>query len=143
MNITSIMIIFPNGERLGVIPIDRPTVPKAEKISKATGISPNDSRLSRAKIARAMTVRARKVMVIARRTVSTGIRRLNMIVLRNPLRVAMIVPMITAKVVVLIPPPVPPGLAPMNIRNKKKSSVGWVNWPMFKVLKPAVLAVTD
>ncbi|MPN60116.1 hypothetical protein SDC9_207841 [bioreactor metagenome] len=44
-------------------------------------------------------------------------------------------------VVVLIPPPVDPGEAPMNIRPIINSSPAWLNDPISTVLKPAVRAV--
>ncbi len=44
-----------------------------------------------------------------------------------------------AKVVVFIPPPVPPGDAPMNIRIIMRNMEFSLIWERSKVLKPAVL----
>ena len=49
---------------------------------------------------------------------------------------------VTPKVVVLMPPPVPPGEAPMNIRTISSANDGVVIAPMLMVLKPAVRGVT-
>ncbi|OQA75189.1 MAG: hypothetical protein BWY32_03381 [bacterium ADurb.Bin243] len=48
-----------------------------------------------------------------------------------------------AVVVVLIPPPVPPGEAPMNINIMHTKIEGSRSLPLSIVLKPAVLKVTD
>jgi hypothetical protein len=48
-----------------------------------------------------------------------------------------------AKVLVLMPPPVEPGEAPINIRIISKKAEKLVKLAMFKVLNPAVLAVID
>ncbi len=47
------------------------------------------------------------------------------------------------KLVVLIPPPVEPGEAPMNMRMIMTRIVGLVSWPMSTVLNPAVRGVID
>jgi hypothetical protein len=47
------------------------------------------------------------------------------------------------KVVVLIPPPVDPGDAPINIRILIIKSVIGLREPVATVLNPAVLVVTD
>ena len=49
----------------------------------------------------------------------------------------------TPKVQVLIPPPVEPGEAPINIKNTRTKRDGTVRLAMGRVLNPAVLAVTD
>ena len=46
-------------------------------------------------------------------------------------------------VVVLIPPPVEPGEAPINIKVLSKNKVLGLSADIFTVLNPAVLAVTD
>ena len=63
----------------------------------------------------------------------------------RPRRVERVAAIKAATVVVLIPPPVPPGLAPMNIStisNSRLDSVT-VSSESGRVLKPAVRAVTD
>jgi len=50
---------------------------------------------------------------------------------------------ITTKVEVLIPPPVPPEEAPMNIRKIKMINIGEESKEMSTVLNPAVRVVTD
>ena len=42
-----------------------------------------------------------------------------------------------------MPPPVPPGDAPININAITNNNVAFVNAPVAIVLKPAVLAATD
>ncbi|OIP90054.1 MAG: hypothetical protein AUK26_10315 [Syntrophaceae bacterium CG2_30_58_14] len=49
----------------------------------------------------------------------------------------------SAKLVVLIPPPVEPGDAPMNMRMIMTRTVGLVSRPMSTVLNPAVRGVID
>jgi len=49
----------------------------------------------------------------------------------------------TEKVLVLIPPPVPPGEAPINIRTIVKNIEDINNEDVGMVLKPAVLGATD
>ena len=51
--------------------------------------------------------------------------------------------MIVAKVVVFIPPPVPPGEAPININITIINKVASFNVAILTVLKPAVLVVID
>jgi len=48
-----------------------------------------------------------------------------------------------AKLVVLMPPPVEPGDAPMNMRRRRRRRDGFVRLPISTVLNPAVLGVTD
>ena len=50
---------------------------------------------------------------------------------------------ITIKVTVLMPPPVDSGEAPININPIMPIKVGGFSSPIFTVLKPAVLVVTD
>lgn len=47
------------------------------------------------------------------------------------------------KVVVLMPPPVDPGEAPIHIRHMTTMSVRWLSNPVSTLLKPAVLDVTE
>jgi len=44
------MMILPNGDRYGVIPVDNPTVPKAEVTSKSILINPNFSVIDNKKV---------------------------------------------------------------------------------------------
>jgi hypothetical protein len=60
-----------------------------------------------------------------------------------PVIVAKIAEKATIKVDVLIPPPVDPEDAPINIKNIRINKVGILNKPKSTVSKPAVLHVTD
>ena len=60
-----------------------------------------------------------------------------------PCKIAFVQLVITRKVVVLIPPPVPPGLAPINMRAIIMNNPALVIFPISILLKPAVLVVTD
>ena len=57
--------------------------------------------------------------------------------------VAMAVLKMTEKVVVFIPPPVEPGEAPMNIKNRNDINTGCEREAISTVLNPAVLLVID
>ena len=57
--------------------------------------------------------------------------------------IAITAPIKIVKVVVLIPPPVEPGDAPMNIRMMMKNCVACRSEAISSVLAPAVLGVTD
>ena len=76
---------------------------------------------------------------------SPGIRRLRITTSLRPSKVDLVAPISRAKVVVLMPPPVPPGLAPMNISTITSSSPAseTVSTDRGTVLKPAVRVVID
>src|SRR5712692_9565545 len=73
-------------------------------------------------------------------TNSWGIRRWNIMTSARPFNVAQIDAQMIPKVVVLIPPPVPPGDAPIIISRISKYSVGVATRLISMVLNPAVLA---
>lgn len=60
-----------------------------------------------------------------------------------PLTTLRILSTAIAKELVLIPPPVEPGEAPIHIKNIKIKTVGMLSAEVSTVLKPAVLVVTD
>ena len=119
----------------------KPTVPKAEKVSKTIAMSSKRSVPLSKKVETEITTIERKVIVKARRTVSAGIRRSNKTVSLELRSVAQIVEKIKIKVVVLTPPPEPPGLAPTNIKKIVNKAVTPKIWFMEIVLKPAVRGV--
>ena len=81
----------------------------------------------------------------ARSTTLSGISRLRITMQSRPRKVDRVAAISAATVVVLIPPPVPPGLAPMNIRVISSSVPDSVmlSTESGTVVNPAVRAVTD
>ena len=88
-------------------------------------------------------IAARKNITKDSRMICLGIDLPNKLTLFLFFAIVKTVAIITAKVHVLMPPPVDPGEAQINIRNIIKISDGTVNCPISRVLNPAVLAVTD
>ena len=84
-------------------------------------------------------------MPTARSTTLSLMVLLRMITASRPRSVERVAAIKAATVVVLIPPPVPPGLAPMNISNISNSRLDsvTVSSESGTVVKPAVRAVTD
>ncbi len=82
-------------------------------------------------------------MAMVRPRISAGIVRLNTFTCSWPFRRLRIIKSRRVKLVVLMPPPVEPGEAPMNMRTINRRIDALVSWPMSTVLKPQVLAVTD
>ncbi len=74
---------------------------------------------------------------------SFGIVRFQMLTSSLPFHLLQIKSVRRVALVVLIPPPVEPGEAPMNMRTIIMRIVALVSWPMSTVLKPAVRGVTD
>ena len=85
------------------------------------------------------------VMPRARSTTLSGISRLRITTASRPRMVDRVAAIRAATVVVLMPPPVPPGLAPMNIRVISSKVPESVMFSREKgtVVNPAVRAVTD
>ena len=142
---------WPNRLSSAVTPRSSPTVAKAEmqvnSISKnVKGSSP--LRLLPILISSAIPRTNSSdptVMPTARSTTLSAISRLRITTASRPRRVERVAAISAATVVVLMPPPVPPGLAPMNIKvissNKPDSVMFSKDSGM--VVKPAVRAVTD
>jgi len=127
-----------------VIPKDNPTVPNAETTSKSICIKENRSlnritrNTTRITEMNAMVAKANDFLIASRET-----RRPKRLTSCRPFRVDHRVLVMIAKVVVLIPPPVPPGLAPMNIRKMTTITLMRVMFSRGIVLNPAVRGVTD
>ena len=144
MNINVIRISFDGTESVGVIPKLKPTVARAEIASNRHGIR---GRLSRMLSDHEHTGIPRLVymkrIAIAVATISGIMRRLNISGLSFLAKTAVAQEIRTARVVVLIPPAVDPGLPPTSMRRIIR------NWPDSRmeersaVLKPAVRVVTD
>ena len=66
-----------------------------------------------------------------------------MCVSRLPWNITITEMRITAKAVVLMPPPVEPGEAPINIKMIEESTDAGLRFALSIVLNPAVLVVTD
>jgi hypothetical protein len=123
--IDSIIILLPAKLNDEVMPTDKPTVPKAEissnnKLRKflsgsviaSINVEINMSEIENIAIEKALLIVSFEIECL---TISTFFR---------PLIVLIAERRITEKVVVLIPPPVDPGDAPINIRNIIKIKVG-------------------
>jgi len=111
----SIRVIFDAVDRIGVIPVVRPTVPIAEKhsnIISRRGIF--GSKAVIAVVTPIAQIRPREIITNARCMIPSGIRLPNALASR-PVELDAKDLMRAKKVVVFIPPPVDPGEAPMNI----------------------------
>lgn len=133
---------LPREVSLGVIPSERPTVLKAENTSKSTSFM-----LAQGWAIRRMN-EARKMIPTARvTTVNAFVTDATVRVLRKRLieSLAAIFDLrkanITPVVLVLTPPPVEPGEAPINMRMIKRKAAAKLSEFRFKVLKPAVRGV--
>ena len=131
-------------DRLGVIPVESPTVENAETVSNAIGIRPLlPSLILRINIAIKMVDAEKRKMEKALLRSSAEIVLLPISILFCPLIVLIAEYIINVNVDVLIPPPVDPGDAPINIKNMKIMSIGVLIIEKSTVLKPAVLAVIE
>lgn len=135
---------FPKSVNSEVIPRESPTVENALITSKNIGIKPICLSLyNKIKIKKLMVIKEISDSAVERTTKLPGIFRLNKRTSEFPLKVVVIDLINKAKVVVLIPPPVDPGDAPMNINKQIKYKVVGPSCDISTELKPAVLAVTD
>jgi len=143
INILSINIILPGMESVCVIPVLSPTVPNADIASNKASLSEHFSKTSKP-IVEIMTI-AIAVMVRVKALYINlwGIFLLSSTTSLLPLMELKPPAVTAAKVVVFIPPPVPPGDAPINIRKARKKIVATFKPAILVVLKPAVLAVID
>ena len=141
--IQSINITLLGVVRLNVIPVDRPTVLKALVTSKSASESEHFSNIRIPIVAKIIIMIAVKIMVSALEKSPSGSLFLNISSWVLPLRAFNAPVVTTANVVVLIPPPVPPGDAPINISMVRKNRENCVRLPVGRVLNPAVLAVID
>ena len=137
------MINFPIVDKSGVTPSDRPTVPKAETTSKrslsmgATSVrkrqkeKPKIKKIAINKVAKAIKTLCESMVFFKKSN-----RNDDLIIFQKEIK-------IRANVVVLIPPPVDTGDAPIIIKIRQIIIVlGW-NIVISVVIKPAVRVVTD
>ena len=138
---TSLHQIFHSG----VMPIPMPTVPMAENTSKRikwkecplwSKISSKNTAIVTQDMASRNTAKLLLIILASK-------RRLNSTTSFLSRKRAMVDATSTAKVVVLTPPPVEVGDAPINIMSIIKNMVGWVKEAKSTVLKPAVRKETD
>lgn len=140
--IRSIIRNFPAIVKWGVIPVDNPTVPKAETASNSKERKDLSSNISKRRKRKenaivALTTRARALY-----TTELGMVLLKVSMSSLPLKMLFRERRRIANVEVFIPPPVEPGEAPMNIRKIIIVRVTVEREDMDIVLKPAVLGVT-
>src|SRR2546426_1768807 len=145
-NIVMMMMNLPkslnNADRLSTppSPVDSPTVPAADATSNIIRMNFWFSKYDSIMVKPVTSPNARADSTNALWTISWGIRRWNIMTSARPFNVAQIAAQMIPKVVVLIPPPVPPGEAPMIISRIRKYNVGVATAPTSMVLNPAVLA---
>ena len=118
----------PTVERDAVVSAQlSPVVETALTVSKRRYSNGRPSSLTRRMVIAQVTSAAKTItMTVASRTTASGTARLNITVSRCPRQMANIVVRNTANVVILMPPPAPPGPAPMNIITpERKRMAGW------------------
>ena len=149
-NMVRMMTAFPTPVRDGVRPSERPTVPNAENASKATVRNrfSIDGRTSSSltvstKMASARMAKARSAYIIPRAIESADTLRPKACTSSRAPVPRRIMASTMKNVVVLMPPPVEAGEAPMYIRNIVKNFEGSVSVAWFTVSNPAVRGVTD
>ena len=143
INIVSINIILLPIDNDCVIPVLKPTVPNADIASNIASFRVHFSNISSPIVE--IVIMAIAIIAIDRALFINlgGSLLLNIVTPLLPLR-ELNPPAVTAtKVVVFIPPPVPPGDAPINIKKARKKMVATFKLAVLIVLKPAVLAVID
>ena len=116
-NISPISTQRDTGPSDGVMPMDSPTVPMAETVSKMHGSKGSPSAALITKAPASARKRYSVSSVEALLTVSSSIRRLNSRGLFRRRTTAAALAASTAAVVVFTPPAVEPGFPPMNIKR--------------------------
>ena len=139
INIVILRSSFPNQLRLEVIPVDNPVFPSADALSKTRGRNGIFS-------VRLMTRTSVIITRVNRKNIEKDLRMFSSVILLSkkllslcPTNCDLIAKKMVPRVVVLIPPPVLPGEAPMSINkiiiNKELAVIS----PIFIVLKPSVV----
>ena len=142
--IKTIINNFPTVLRLEVIPADNPTVPNAEVASKSIFIKLKFSVIARISVITNVEVSATNIWAFDLSILKRLIVRLKIETTFLPLREAMDESMLEANDVVLIPPPVLPGDAPINIKIIITNKLALDIMVISIVLKPTVVdAETD
>ncbi len=125
------------------MPVESPTVPKADTISNKELIKGVCSKAIRMVVATTTIVTPSTIKVNAFKTVCIGILFLNKMVSLEPLICDKTAINIIPKVVTLTPPAVEPGEPPINIRKTENTFEISLSPPRFNVEKPAVLVLTE
>ena len=125
------------------MPVERPTVAKAETVSNMILSKGCDSVSINRNMASISTMVLTMMMARDRVTIWGDRVRPKAVTWGRLVRKARVASNTTAKVVTLIPPPVEVAPAPMNINIIMNSREAGTIWPMSTVLKPAVRAVAD
>ena len=143
---------LPHAERFGVTPILKPTVPNAEVVSKSIsrnspllalkGVSPA-SETSRQAVPRITMTTEMTKMANARLMVPEDMDLLNACTCPEPVMRALLKASKTPRLLVLMPPPVEPGDAPMNMNIIVPKRVILFMALKSRVLNPAVRGVTN
>ena len=139
MNIVRVRTTLPVIDNPDVMPVDSPTVPKAETVSNKILIKEVFSVRDKIITATATQVAAIKVTPTAFDIVSLLIFLLNKFTWLLPFRMETTYSKRTPNVDVFIPPPVLPGDAPININIIITSSEAFVIDPISIVLNPVVV----
>jgi hypothetical protein len=142
MNMSKIITIFPASESDGVNPSERPTVPYAETASKMILRTGAFSVMLSTVTATAIVMTENANITSARLRTKNGRRLLKIIILFCPVIIAITLDHKTPMVVVLTPPPVEPGDAPINISIIIIKIEGVLSNVKLIELNPAVLDVT-
>ena len=141
--ISAVIMIFPGTDRFGVTPMVSPTVAKADTSSYSSRTIPSSPSVmhSRKRQTVSRTRAIEKKLKAFCMLSSEILRRKAVASLPRSREKAPFTA--TKKVVVLIPPPVLPGLAPMNISRIVRTIAGSLSaiWSYEK--NPAVLVVAD
>ena len=140
VNIVKIIINLPVVEREGVMPRVSPTVPNADIDSNNIGMNSKGSVIQSKVVVTTTVPKDSNIITKARFKKSSGRVFLKTFISSCPFKTLLINKKAVAKVVVLIPPPVDPGDAPINISEMSKNWDASVIELIFIVLNPAVLA---
>jgi len=130
---------FPIMLKLEVIPADNPTVPNAEVASKSIFIKLKFSVIVRIRVITNVEVSATNICAFDLSTLKRLIVRLKIETAFLPLSEAIEESILAANDVVLIPPPVLPGDAPINIRIIITNKLALDIIVISIVLKPTVV----
>ena len=141
INMHKIIIIFPHKFKVGVIPRDNPTVPRALVTSNRHFNKSFWFVFINREVAIEIIDEYRKKREKAFKIIKLLTFLLNRITLSDPLITLKQAVKMRKKVVVFIPPPVDPGEAPITMRIINIKIVSIDKDEILTVLKPAVLGV--
>ena len=142
INIKKIKISLPATLKDAVMPVERPTVAKAETVSKTSGKNGSDSVTVSTKTAAQITDKPKPKIKKAFLTCSSGTDVFLMTTVRSLRKNERKNANTTATVFSLTPPAVLPEAPPANITKIIKSRVAFVSEAKETVEKPAVRKVT-